>query len=280
MPKRDLLARTLPLRVERLTSEGASLLAAGEPTPIHLPHGEVTPDLWEGDELDAFIYPDRQGRLFATRKRPAIELGEARFLQVSALTDFGAFIDWGLAKELFLPKREQTQPIREGDWIPVALLVDDEERVCATMRLAGLLPEGGPCEKGATVEGEAWRNEPGLGLFVIVDHRWVALLPAEEPHRLRRGEKAEFRVARILPDGKVTLTLRGPAFQEADRDARRLLADLTSANPARLGDHSPPEAIRDRYGLSKKAYKRAAGRLIKQGKATIEPSGVLVARKG
>lgn len=278
MSARELLGRFIPLRVERLSTEGARLFAASDPTPITLPRAELTKDVWEGDEIDAFVMADREGRLFATLKRPALTRGQVAFLRVSALTDFGAFVDWGLQKELLVPGAQQTHTLQVGDHIAVGLIVDERDRLCGTMRIASLLPEGGPVQKGDWVEGIAWRNDPGRGLFVIVEQAWVGLLPAEEPHRLRRGERADFRVAHILADGKVSLSLRAPAREAVDLDAQALLNDLRGPSPARLGDHSPPEAIRDRYQLSKKAYKRAAGRLIKEGKAEIDPSGVLVAR--
>ncbi len=279
MPTRDLLGRVLPLRVERLSAEGALLFAAGDPTPVTLPRAELSKDIWEGDEVDGFIFPDREGRLFATLEKPALERGEVAFLRVTALTDFGAFVDWGLHKELLVPGALQTHKLQVGDVIAVGLIVDERDRLCGTMRIASLLPEGGPVQKGDWVDGIAWRNDPSRGLFVIVEKRWVGLLPAEEPHGLRRGETASFRVAHILADGKVSLSLRAPAREAVDHDAEKLLKDLMGPKPARLGDHSPPEAIRERYQLSKKAYKRAAGRLIKERKAEIDVDGFLVLRK-
>ena len=111
------------------------------------------------------------------------------------------------------------------------------------------------------VDGEAWRNEPSIGLFVIVERRHVGLVPHHEPHNLRRGSTARFRVSNLFADGKMELSLRAHAHEELKLDAEKVLERLRSGT-LRVGDNSSPEQIRQLFGLSKKAFKRAIGTLL------------------
>jgi predicted RNA-binding protein (virulence factor B family) len=125
------------------------------------------------------------------------------------------------------------------------------------------------------VEGEAWREEPGIGLFVIVDRAFVGLVPATEPHALARGEAARFRVTNILRDGKIELSLRKHAHEELADDAKAILEALRRPDAPRIGDKSSPDEIRDAFGISKKAFKRAVGRLLKERSVVIGDDGTL-----
>jgi predicted RNA-binding protein (virulence factor B family) len=126
------------------------------------------------------------------------------------------------------------------------------------------------------LEGEAWRNDPEIGLFVILQRSFVGLVPASEPHRLRRGEVGKFRVAHILADGKVVLSLRQHAYKELETDAATILAVLSRKDAPRVGDRSDPETIRELFGLSKKAFKRAVGKLLKERSVTLDETGCVV----
>jgi predicted RNA-binding protein (virulence factor B family) len=126
------------------------------------------------------------------------------------------------------------------------------------------------------VDGEAWRKEPGIGVFVILERRFVGLLPEREPHNLQRGQPSSFRIANIWPDGKLELSLRGLAHDELEADAERVLRVLKRARGESISDRSSPEQIRALFGLSKKAFKRAVGRLLKQGEVVIDGDGYLV----
>src|SRR5205823_3158552 len=137
-------------------------------------------------------------------------------------------------------------------------------RLAGTMKVGEMLRAKGEFALDEWVEGEAWRNDPQIGLFVIVEHEFVGLVPRTEPHGLLRGEAARFRVTNVLADAKIELTLRGHAHEELDADAERIFAVLARADAPKVGDRSSPEQIRALFGLSKKAFKRAAGRLLKQ----------------
>jgi predicted RNA-binding protein (virulence factor B family) len=278
-----LLGRQVTLVIQRFGPAGAFLgerKGAGRDAPALLLLGpEIPAGAREGDALSVFVYLDSEGRPLATTKAPKLELGEVRFLEVSACTEFGAFVDWGLPKELLVPFSEQTTELRVGARHPIGLYVDKSGRLAGTMRVSEILGAASlSLEQGQWVEGEAYRNDPEIGLFVIVDRRGVGLLPRSEPHRLKRGEAARFRVTTVLADGKIELSLRAHAHEELEGDAERVLSLLQRAGAPRLGDRSPPEQIRTLLGLSKKAFKRAVGRLLKQNAVELDGEGYVVPR--
>ncbi len=300
MPFADLLGHHTTLRVRRLGSPGAFLVVDdGGParrsadlrphTPadqdpqaptLLLPGAEVPDGTREGDVLEVFVYRDSKDRPVATTRAPRLTLGEVTFLTVTDVGRFGAFFDWGLPKELLVPHAEQTRDLRAGERHPVGLYLDDTGRLAGTLKVSEMLAPGGGFPVDAWVAGEAWRKEPGLGVFVIVERRFVGRLPESEPSSLSRGEAESFRVASVLPDGKIELSLRGHAHEEVERDAQRILAALGRAAPPRVGDRSSPEQIRAVFGLSKKAFKRAAGRLLKERAVAIDAQGFLVRSVG
>ena len=279
----DLLGRTSTLTVRRLGPPGAFLavdpvdLGPAAPTVL-LPRGEVPDGTNPGDSIEAFVHLDSDDRPVATLRAPKLELGEVAFLMVTDRAPFGAFVDWGLPKELLVPLAEQTREVQVGERHPVGLYLDDTGRLAGTMRISEML---GTAKGGFVldewVDGEAWRNDPDIGLFVIVDRACVGLVPAAEPHPLTRGQGARFRVTSVLPDGKIELSLRGLAHEELENDARKILAALVAGDAEGVGNQSTPEELRAIFGLSKKAFKRAAGRLLKQGAVRFDEEGFLVA---
>lgn len=246
---------------------------------VLLPGAEIPDGAKEGDELSVFIYLDSEHRPVATLKAPILELGEVGFLTVSDVTGHGAFVDWGMPKELLVPLAEQTAPMKKGERYAVGVVVDRTGRLGATMRVAEMMKERGKFAAGEWVTGEAWRNDPEVGLFVIVEHRYVGLVPRTEPHALSRGESARFRIANVLGDGKIVLTLRAHAHEEQEGDAKRILDVLRRSAP-KVGDKSDPKEIRRLFGLSKKAFKRGVGKLLKDRAVEIDASGFLKPAKG
>ena len=267
--------------VRRFTPSGAFLadrenVSADAPCLL-LIGSEIPEGCQVGQELDVFVYLDSEDRPIATTRTPKLSLGEVTFLRVTACTSFGAFVDWGLAKELLVPFAEQTKELHVGSREPVGLYLDSSGRLAGTLRVAELLDlEAHDFEEDTWVEGEAWRNDPEVGLFAILERRFLGRVPASEPHRLTRGQAAQFRVSHILPDGKVELSLRGHAHEELEHDAETVLRIVTRPGAALVGDHSSPEQLRELFGLSKKAFKRAAGRLLKQRLLELDGQGCLV----
>lgn len=275
------------LPIVRFGSPGAFLaleVPAGEPprrdAPTVLLLGPEIPEgAAVGDEVDVFLALDSEGRPIATTRTPKVTLGEVAFLRVTSVTQFGAFVDWGLPKELLVPFAEQTRDLQVGDRHPFGLYIDDGGRFAATMRVSEMLGRPPRLDVGAWVEGEAWRYDRAIGVFVICERSWVGLVPASERSALKRGEAARLRVIDVLPDGKVELSLRGPAHEEIADDAERILRALVEDTTLRLGDHSSPDEIFERLGLSKKAFKRAVGRLLREGAVARGEDGCITPRK-
>ncbi len=273
----DLLGCFVKMTLRRFGPPGAFLAKDAGPETLLLLGSEIPEGAKEGDEIDVFVYLDSEGRPLATTRTPKLALHEVAFLPVTACTEFGAFVDWGLAKELLVPFAEQTTDVRVGERHPIGLYVDDSQRLAGTMRVSELLRgEKARFALDEWVPGEAWRNDPDIGLFVILERAFVGLLPASEPHTLARGEAASFRVSNVLPDGKIELSLRGHAHEELANDAQKILEAVGRKGGPRVGDRSSPEEIRAIFGLSKKAFKRATGRLLKQGQVRVDGEGFLV----
>jgi uncharacterized protein len=272
-----LLGRSTKLELKRIGPSGAFL---GEPesgahSPTLLLLGpEIPQGARVGDALKVFVYLDSEDRPLATTRSPKLSLGEVAFLRVSAVMKFGAFVDWGLPKELLVPFSQQTHELEVGSRQPIGLYLDDSGRLAGTMRVTEMLrPRTRRFEQGEWVKGEAWRWDPEIGLFVIVERQALGLVPHHEPHRLARGESAELRVSHVLPDGKLELSLRASAHEHIEDDAERILNALRGPGSPRVGDKSDPDELRKLFGISKKAFKRAVGRLLKDGLVEIDAFG-------
>ena len=280
MDPRALLGRHARLPIRRFAAAGAFLALDDDPQgeTVLLPEREVPAGATRGEVVAVFVHLDSDERPIATTRMPRLALGEVAFLEVTTVTDIGAFVDWGLGKELLVPFAEQSTELRPGDRQPFGLYLDRSDRLAATMYVSDLLIERRRVVVDEWIDGVAWRNDPDIGLFAILERRFVGLVPASEPHVLRRGEVARFRVAAMLPDGKLVLSLRQHAYQELAGDAARILARLASADAPRVGDRSSPDEIRALFGLSKKAFKRAVGHLLKARAVAIDDAGFVRAR--
>jgi predicted RNA-binding protein (virulence factor B family) len=276
MTSDDLVGRVVTLTVQRTSVSGA-LLASDDPDSrmpaIPLPSREVPEGTRVGDRLEVFIYLDAERRRTATLALPTIALGEVALLPVTEVLRDGALVDAAMPDPLFVPQTEITRDLRVGERHAIGLVVDDTGQLAGTMRVSEMLHVGGRFERDEWVEGEAWRDESGIGLFVIVERRYLGLVPAYEPHALRPGDWAQFRVSSVLADGKVNLSLRGHAHLQLDSDADHVLAVVSRPGAARVGDHSSPEVIRSLFGLSKKAFKRAVGTLLKRRAVALDADG-------
>lgn len=282
MASDDLLGRRVTLRIRRRAAPGAYLGVDDAPggDTILLPAKEVPAGRADGEAVEVFVHLDPEERIIATTRMPRLLLGEVAFLEVTATTSIGAFVDWGLGKELLVPFAQQSRELRVGERQPIGLYLDKSRRLAGTMYVTDML-EGRPraCGRDEELVGEAWRNDPDIGLFVILERSFVGLVPASEPHQLRRGDVARCRVTETLRDGKLVLSLRKHAYQELETDAATILAVVSRPGAPRLGDRSSPDEIRRRFGMSKKAFKRAVGRLLKERSVTIDDEGFLVVER-
>lgn len=243
---------------------------------VLLPAKQVPQDVQVNDSLTVFVYRDSRDRLIATTKEPVMEVGEIALLTVKQVGQFGAFLDWGLEKDLMLPFKEQTVPVKEGDQCLVVLYVDKSKRLCASMKVYHYLRTDSPYHKDDKVEGIVYEISPNFGIFVAVDDCYCALIPKAEPAEgIAVGDRIYARVTEVKEDGKLNLSIREKAYIQIDDDAHRLLALIDEAG-GRLpvGDKSDPELIRSRVGMSKNEFKRAAGRLYKQRAVAIEKDSI------
>ena len=243
---------------------------------VLLPGKQAPPDAKTGDMLEVFIYRDSEDRPIATVNRPLVTLGETARLAVKQVTGIGAFLDWGLEKDLLLPFHEQTFRVREGETCLIALYLDKSSRLCATMKVYPYLRTDAPYAEGDHVEGVIYDRSDNFGMFVAVDDRYSGLIPKKEVHGgLVPGQRVSCRVTSVRPDGKLNLSCREKAYLQMDADADlilKLMARYDGALP--FNDKASPEVIDRETGLSKAAFKRAVGRLLKQGKIEITESGI------
>ena len=243
---------------------------AGE--EVLLPKKEVPEGTKTGDVLEVFLYKDSKDRLIATREEAAIQLGEVALLKVAETGKIGAFLDWGLPKDLLLPFREQTRKVEPGDECLVALYIDKSSRLCATMKVYHYLRTDSPYHKDDRVEGFVYEISKNFGVFVAVDNCYSALIPRTEPAGdVKEGDRITARVTEVKEDGKLSLSIREKAYIQIGEDAKKLLALLEEEGGSLpVGDKSSPELIREKTGMSKNEFKRAAGNLYKQRIIKIE----------
>lgn len=244
---------------------------------VLLPGKQVPEGCKLHDQLEVFLYKDSKDRLIATTNTPALTLGQFAVLKVSQTGKIGAFLDWGLEKDLFLPYKEQLARVREGDDVLVTLYIDKSSRLCASMRgIYHLLETDAPYKKDDIVTGRVYEFSDNFGAFVAVDDRYSALIPAHEDHtKLHIGQVIEAKVTNVKPDGKLDLTLRDKAYLQMDKDAERVMAIIDEyAGVLPFTDKASPEIIMRETQLSKAAFKRAVGRLYKERKIIITDTGI------
>ncbi len=248
---------------------------------VLLPKNQVPRGLEAGDPVEVFLYKDSSDRLIATTNEPKLTLGELAVLKVVDVGKIGAFLDWGLEKDLLLPFREQTAKVRKGDEVLAALYVDKSGRLCATMKVYEKLRQDAPYQKDDQVEGIVYDTSDNFGVFVAVDDCYSALIPKREAFgNLRVGERVHARVIKVREDGKLDLAVREKAFLQMDTDAQMLMERLeASGGKLPFTDKADPELIKRELGLSKNAFKRAVGRLLKSGKIEIREKSIEICQK-
>jgi len=244
---------------------------AGDETAVLLPKKQVPPGTCIGDKLEVFIYKDSQDRLIATVEDAKIRIGQTAVLKVKDVGKIGAFLDMGLEKDLLLPFEEENHRVRAGEECLVALYVDKSGRLAATMRVYAYMSNEPPYGKDDKVTGTIYEINPDIGAFVAVDNRYYGLIPARELYGdLREGDKVEARVLKVREDGKLDLSPREKAYLQMDTDSRLVLKVLDEFDGVLpFNDKASPETIKREFHLSKNAFKRAVGRLLKEGKIKI-----------
>ncbi len=275
--EKNVLGRTMRLYVIKRTKNGVYLSSYEYPElNVLLPNNQVPKDVVKGDILSVFLYRDSEDRLIATASVPYIQLGQVARLTVTDVTQIGAFLDWGLAKDLLLPFKEQTYRVKKGEKPLVALYIDKSCRLCATMRIYDYLSAGGSFAEGDRVDGEVYEILDSYGAFVAVDDRYSALIPHNEMNRnLCAGDKVHARIKEIREDGKLTLSLQEKLPIQMGVDAERVMEKLKASDGfLPFHDKTSPEIIKREFSMSKNAFKRAIGRLMKEGKIQILSNGI------
>jgi hypothetical protein len=243
---------------------------------VLLPAKQVPMGVGVGDKLSVFIYRDSKDRLIATVNEPKMTLHGIARCRVASTSKVGAFLDWGLEKDLLLPFKEQTCPLRESDEVLAALYIDKSNRLCGTMKIYPYLRKDSDYQKDAQVQGTIYEMSDGFGAFVAVDDKFSALIPKKEIFgKLHVGQTVNVRVSGVKEDGKLDLSLRQKAYLQMDEDADKLRSILEQ-NGGRLpfNDKASPELIREKMGMSKNEFKRAVGKLYKEKSIAILPDGI------
>ena len=260
-------------------------LDAGEVGDVLLPQRYVPEGAKEGDVLDVFLYLDGEERLVATTEQPLVEVGQFALLEVSWVNEFGAFLNWGLMKDLFCPFREQRQKMQQGRKYLIYCYIDPVTyRIVASAKVDKFLSKERPAYSSGD-EVEALIQQPtDIGLKAIVDGRFSGLLFRNEVFQpLHVGDRVRAFVKQVRPDGKIDLKLQRHFGKLRITDfSAQLLTFLQRQPPGYcpLGDKSDAEDIYNTFGVSKKTFKRGVGDLYKQRLVTIDDDGLRLTDKG
>jgi len=243
---------------------------------VLLPIKQVPENTSVGDEIEVFIYKDSKDRMIATIKEPLIVKGQTAVLKVVQINRVGAFLYWGLEKDLFLPFKEQTRPVQVGDECVVALYIDKSGRLCATMKVYPYLRTDSPYGKDDKVTGIVYEISDNFGAFVAVDNCFSALIAKKEmTTKLCVGDVVTARVASVKKEGKLDLSLREKAYIQMNIDAEKVAKKLQEGNGILpFTDKASPELIKAEMDMSKNEFKRAVGNLLKAGKIEIGESEI------
>ena len=246
---------------------------------VLLPAKQVPAGANVGDEVEVFLYRDSSDRLIATTRTPKLIMGQVTLLTVVQIGKVGAFLDWGLEKDLFLPFKQQTRKVKAGDQVLASLYIDKSGRLCATMNVYEQLRTDSPYKKDDMVTGRIYEISKNFGAFVAVDDCFSALIPkkelfgATEPPKI--GEQVTARVVKVLEDGKLTLSIREKAYLQIQKDAEKIEKLLDSYEGSLpFNDKAAPEVITHETGMSKNEFKRAVGHLLKEGKIQITEKNI------
>ena len=272
-----LIGRRNILRVVREASPGL-YLDGGNQLEILLPGRYIPPHTIPGNTLDVFVYLDSEDRLVATTESPHALVGEFAYLKVVGVAPgIGAFLDWGLAKDLLLPFREQVTHVRLGQWVTVGIFLDAaSKRIVATTRLSRHLNRTAPTyAEGQSVNLLIASKSP-LGYNAIVENAHRGLLyHTDLVTPLTLGQKLQGFVRKLRTDGKIDLSLDAAGYKRVTPVTDQILLAL-HANHGRLAfdDASSPQAIRDKFGVSKNVFKQALGALYKKQRIRFLNPGI------
>lgn len=267
------------LKVVRKSTIGVYL--GDEREQVLLPKKQVPQDISVGDSIKVFIYRDSEDRLISTVNQPLLTLGEVAMLTVKDVSKNGAYLDWGLEKDLFLPYKEQTTQVRPGERYLIALYIDKSSRLCGTMNVYDYLEDNPPYVKDDQVSGIVYNYNERFGAFVAVDNKYHGMPLKRELHRnVQIGEQIEARVINVRKDGKMDLSLQKKAYLQMEDDAKKIY-EIIEAMGGELPytDKAKPEVIKNDFNMSKNEFKRGIGRLLKERKVSIGVNSIKLTKE-
>ena len=266
------------LRIVKHTDHGVYLspIDGNGDEKVLLPKNQVEDSFKTGDIIKVFIYKDSMDRIIATTTTPFITLGGLAMLRVTQVNSVGAFLDWGLVKDLLLPYKEQSYPVKVGDTVLVSMYIDKSNRLCATTKVYDVLRTDSPYKKNDTVTATVISYNKDYGIFVAVDNQYNGLIPNNEYSTVPKiGESIEAFVIEVRKDGKLNLTMKKKVTEQIADDASIILDKLKASNGfLPYNDKSAPDAIKNEFNLSKNSFKKAIGNLYKNKLITIEADGI------
>lgn len=245
---------------------------------VLLPIKQVPEGVEIGDSIEVFVYRDSKDRLIATTNEPKVTLGKTARLRVAQVGRIGAFLDWGLEKELFLPFKEQTKQVNEGEECIAALYIDKSDRLCATMKVYHYLRADSDYKKDDRVEGLVYEISKNFGAFVAVDDIYSGLIPIKEMYGdIQVGDVVNARVTAVKEDGKLDLSIREKAYLQIEKDAQKVMEMIEGYDGILpFNDKASPETIKRETKMSKNEFKRAVGYLLKNRKVIIDENSIRI----
>ncbi|PKM50908.1 MAG: RNA-binding protein [Firmicutes bacterium HGW-Firmicutes-7] len=272
------LGKIQKLEVIKLATVGAYLNTRNNQKQenVLLPKKQVPMDVAIGDEIEVFVYRDSSDRIISTINKPKMVMGEIKKLKVVEVSDIGAFLNWGLEKDLFIPFKEQTQRLQKGYECLVGLYIDKSDRICATMNIYDMLSNESPYKVDDKVKGIIFSINKDMGAFVAIDKKYQGLIPIKELYSDHKyGDEIEARVTKVREDGKLDLSLREKSYMQMDKDADKIYERLIkSGGYLPYNDKTPASKIYAEFDMSKNGFKTAIGRLLKAKKICFVKDGI------
>ena len=244
----------------------------GSEEKVLLPVKQVPEEARIGDEIEVFLYRDSKDRMIATTAKPLITMGQIAPLTVKEVTKIGAFLDWGLEKDLFLPYKEMTEKVQKDQEVLIRLYTDKSNRLCGSMKkIYDQLKTNSPYQIGDEVVGRIYEFGHDFGTFVAIEDIYSGMIPKhEDVSKYHVGDCVNLRVTNVKEDGKLDVSLREKSYVQMEDDAEALLSLIDAyAGVLPFTEKASPEVIKRETGLSKAAFKRAIGRLYKERKIDL-----------
>lgn len=271
------IGRSYPLKIIEVGSHGV-ILDGEQWGRLLLAHDQCPSNPTPGETLDVFIYLDAQGDAVPTTLRPIAEFGQVAWLEVVDVNDIGAFVDWGLPKDLFVPFAEQQHPLKKGGRTLVRVYQDNQGRLAGSTRIDYWIKEGSQSLKQGDKVSLTIADKTELGFKAIINHEcWGLLYSNELYRRIRKGQVMDGYIKQIREDGKIDLSVSQPGFSKDKLDSvsTAILAALEENDGfITLTDKSPPPEIYATFKVSKKVFKQAVGALYKQRLISLESTGI------